>query len=337
MKKQFLTVMLFVLLFSFTVKADEEISKMTGIKDHEYKIKPYSVSDSTGETIYMIPLRETCEALGFDVHWNGKGNISVSKGMFKATLTVGQDNYKNRYGDQIKLYLSPNMKDGVTYVPHIFFYYVLDLDVFYLNDNLYFRYKIDDIMPKVYNKYIYEINKVNEKDDEGNIKKVSKKAVPVKSNYIVYPYIENQKHSFVNKKLETYIKETFSEYDYDRLYVKYDIGIYDKNFLSVIFDGFLEKGKTKRKIFNSINFDLKKGTVLSPDDFIKVSWKDREKIVNKLKESYKRGQFMFGDLNMYLMKDAVIFFVPEADPTPMEYYKNYEINDMLSEEYKKRF
>lgn len=82
---------------------------------------------------------------------------------------------------------------------------------------------------------------------------------------------------------------------------------------------------------------MKKGTVLSPDDFIKVSWKDREKIVNKLKESYKKGQFMFGDLNMYLMKDAVIFFVPEADPIPMEYYKNYEINDILSEEYKKRF
>lgn len=337
MKKRFLTVLLFVLFFSFAVKAETEISKMTGIKDHKYNIKPYSVSDSTGETIYMIPLRETCETLGFDVHWNGKGNISVSKGMFKATLTVGQDNYKNRYGDQIKLYLSPNIKDGVTYVPHIFFYYVLDLDVFYLNDNLYFRYKIDDIMPKVYSKYIYEINKVNEKDADGNIKKVSKKAVPLKSTYIVYPYIENQKHSFVNKKLEAYIKETFDKYEYDNLYVKYDIGIYDKNFLSVIFDGFLEKGKNRRKIFNSINFDLKKGTVLSPDDFIKVSWKDREKIVNKLKESYKKGQFMFGDLNMYLMKDAVIFFVPEADPIPMEYYKNYEINDILSEEYKKRF
>lgn len=337
MKKSFFILLAILFLFSVSINATSEIKTMTGIKDHEYKIKPYGVEQSTGEVIYMIPLRETCDALGFDVDWHGKGKITVKKGMFQASLEVGKDNYKNRYGKDINLYLTPTIEDGVTYVPHIFFYYVLDMDVFYLNDSLYFRYRIENIMPKVYSKYVNEITTVNQKDKDGNVKRVDKKATLVKTTYIVYPYIENKSHSFVNKELDKYMKNLIDSYDYDGLYIKYDIGMYDKNFLSVIYDGYIVKDGKRRKVFNSINFDLKGKKVLTPGDFINNSWSDRQKIVDMLRESYKSGQFMFGDLNMYLMNGAVIFFVPEANPTPMEYYKNYQIEDMVRPEYRNKF
>lgn len=337
MKKSFVILLAILFLFSFSIEATSEIKMMTGIRDHEYKIKPYGVEQSTGETIYMIPLRETCDALGFDVDWLGDGKVTVKKGIFKASLEVGKDNYKNRDGKNVKLYLAPTLSDGVTYVPHIFFYYVLDIDVFYLKDSLYFRYRIENIMPKVYSKYVNEITKVNQKDKDGNVKRTKKKAIPIKSTYIVYPYIEKKEHNFVNKELEKYMKELLDSYEYDDLYIKYDIGMYDKNFLSVIYDGYLVKDGKQRKVFNSINFDLKGKKVLTPNDFIVNSWSERQKIVDKLKESYKSGQFMFGDLNMYLMNEAVIFFVPEANPTPMEYYKNYQIEDMVRPEYRNKF
>lgn len=337
MKKSFFILLAALLMFSVSINATSEIKTMTGIKDHEYNIKPYGVEQSTGEVIYMIPLRETCDALGFDVKWHGDGKISVNKGMFKASLEVGKDNYKNRYGKNVKLYLTPVIEDGVTYVPHIFFYYVLDMDVFYLNDSLYFRYRIENIMPKVYSKYVNEITTVNQKDKDGNVKRTSKKAIPVKSTYIVYPYIENKDHGFVNKELESYMKDLIKSYDYDDLFIKYDIGMYDKNFLSVIYDGFVVKDGKRRKVFNSINFDLKGKKVLKPNDFIINSWSDRQQIVDRLRESYKSGEFMFGDLNMYLMNEAVIFFVPKINQTPMEYYKNYEIEDMIKPEYRNKF
>lgn len=334
MKKVILFVFgLITLIFVPISSAQSDIKYMTGIKEHTFKNKPYAENQVVGETIYMIPLRETCETLGFKVNWKNNGSISVEKGMFSAKLKVDKDEYKNRHGLPIRLYITPKVIDGVTYVPHIFFSYVLNIDTFCINDTIYFRYKIENIQPKVYSKYEFDLEKIESSE---KTEKVDKNKTPRKTTYVVYPYINYKEHRFVNSCILELVKSFEENYEYDELYVKYDIGVYNNDFLSIVFDGFLKKGDKTKKILDSINFDLKKRKNLTPNDILSKDFRIRDSIVKKLKDSDKVGKFGFDDVKMYLLDEALIFFVSSTDNIPMDYYKFYILSEYLLPEYKIR-
>jgi hypothetical protein len=74
----------------------------------------------------MVPVRAICEALGLEVNWDNKTkSVTVGKDI---SLTVGKDSYRNMEGDEIKLGIAPETKEGSTFVPLSFFKKVVGMN-----------------------------------------------------------------------------------------------------------------------------------------------------------------------------------------------------------------
>jgi hypothetical protein len=74
----------------------------------------------------MVPVRAICEALGLKVNWDNKTkSVTVGKNIL---LTVGKDSYRNMEGDEIKLGVAPETKEGSTFVPLSFFKKVVGMN-----------------------------------------------------------------------------------------------------------------------------------------------------------------------------------------------------------------
>lgn len=76
----------------------------------------------------MLPLRDVCEALGFEVLWNGAtSSAEINDGTVKSTIQIGFDNYFKASARAIGLTapqqygVAPALIDGKTYVPSAFF------------------------------------------------------------------------------------------------------------------------------------------------------------------------------------------------------------------------
>ncbi|MFV0441001.1 MAG: copper amine oxidase N-terminal domain-containing protein [Lachnospirales bacterium] len=66
----------------------------------------------------IIPLRDTFEALGYDVIWNGETkSIDLINGAVSTTVKVGEDSYHFARMADISLGYAPTIIDGTTYVP----------------------------------------------------------------------------------------------------------------------------------------------------------------------------------------------------------------------------
>ena len=91
-------ILVFLILLGKNIDAsNNELKYLKGIKEYEFKQKPYIVDAVSDDMLYMIPLRETMESLGYSVRWYRNGTIKVNKGFIRATLVVNEDNYLDRY------------------------------------------------------------------------------------------------------------------------------------------------------------------------------------------------------------------------------------------------
>ena len=70
---------------------------------------------------HMFPVREVGELLGYEVVWNRSARtVTVLDGDVSVSFAIGQDAYISD-GETISLRAVPELKDGVSYVPSLFF------------------------------------------------------------------------------------------------------------------------------------------------------------------------------------------------------------------------
>ena len=70
---------------------------------------------------HMFPVREVGELLGYTVVWNRSARtVSVSDGDVSVSFAIGQDAYVSD-GETVSLQAVPELKEGVSYVPSLFF------------------------------------------------------------------------------------------------------------------------------------------------------------------------------------------------------------------------
>lgn len=88
----------------------------------------------------MLPLRLTCEKLGFEVVWHGENSsVDISKGNMWTSITLGDDSYFIGRRVPFSLGIAPQVINNSTYVPVEFFEKILNQDIF----DIYEKNKID--------------------------------------------------------------------------------------------------------------------------------------------------------------------------------------------------
>lgn len=74
----------------------------------------------------MVPLRDVCDAFGYNVKWND-GTAEIIRGTNYTSVTIGKNSYYRNKMQPKSLEYSPELKDEITYVPISFFSESLDL------------------------------------------------------------------------------------------------------------------------------------------------------------------------------------------------------------------
>jgi hypothetical protein len=94
----------------------------------DYLVKP-------GYRVKMIPLREVCEALGYEVDWEEEdANVYINyNGSPYMTLTLNENNYLVPDKKVRSLETAPELEGGVVYVPISFFDQILNLVTYSVN------------------------------------------------------------------------------------------------------------------------------------------------------------------------------------------------------------
>ncbi|GMQ56460.1 hypothetical protein AN1V17_08530 [Vallitalea sediminicola] len=88
----------------------------------------------------MLPLRLTCERLGYEVKWNGKTrSVDVSKGNIWTSISIGKDSYFKGKVAPFPLGMAPEIVNESTYVPVEFFEEIFNQDAF----DIFERNKVD--------------------------------------------------------------------------------------------------------------------------------------------------------------------------------------------------
>lgn len=318
MKRVIRFILFALLIFGFANSSSAEdggLKYLKGIKEHEFKQKPYIVDAVIDDKLYMLPLRETMESLGYTVKWYRDGTIKVNKGFIRATLIVNNDYYLDRYDVQKKLYTTPVYNEGVCYVPNIFFSEILNYDIFTMDDSIYIRSKIDGILSKT-------STSIKTYDNDG-------KAFKSKIDF-VYPTFSKEYHLFINDIIKEYIEKIKEEYRFEKINIMYDIAIANSKIVSVIFRGDLITGDTKQDFFSSLNFDVKAKKMIKLSDII-VDTQGSNKF---LKEGLKfdGDRLDLESLNMYIVKDAIVIYENlNRSMTLSKYYKLYELEHLASQ------
>lgn len=303
-----------LLSLGISVSAQNDDFYLRGIKNYTFKNKPYVYTGVSEQKVYMVPLRETLEVLGYDVNWNRNNTINLSKGVFKASLVVNADKYKNRYDEQIKLYVNPVYKDGICYVPHAFFSLVVGYDAYVLDNIFYLRNKLENVSPKLII------------DDNVSI------SIP--------EFLEkSSKYNTINQMIMQNAKD-LSEYRiYDKFVLNYDVASYSKDIISIIFRGKGYIDDKEYNIFDTFNYNLRKGTKIALNDiFISYSGYE-EYILNKFylgEDSNIKDQISLNKMNFYLVDGAII--ISQNIYTPEEkfisrFFKNSDLSDKFSQDY----
>lgn len=108
--------------------ASSPLSTFKMIIDGESMIRVYPITTEAGVT--LVPLRETAEALGYTVTWNGEtSSIELSKGAKWTSIKIDENSYfKNRMAPW-SLSSAPKLINDQTYVPIEFFADVLDMGI----------------------------------------------------------------------------------------------------------------------------------------------------------------------------------------------------------------
>jgi len=86
----------------------------------------------------LVPLRQTAEALGFQVTWSSKTHSAeVVRGAQWTQITVGKNSYSFNRVAPFELDAAPSLINGSVYVPLAFFDQVLKLNVSAVKDTIY--------------------------------------------------------------------------------------------------------------------------------------------------------------------------------------------------------
>ncbi|MDD7761110.1 MAG: copper amine oxidase N-terminal domain-containing protein [Firmicutes bacterium] len=304
---------------AYASESSHDITRMSGIKSHIFTNKPFVVESMADTQLFMLPLRETMESLGYEVVWNTGGIIDVSKGYFKARLTVGKDEYYDRYNGKVDLYVVPTIKDGVTYVPYTFFVSVLNYDTFLNGDTVYIRSNIDGIYTR-------------------NFKNITTESTSDGTQYtkiidVSFPNVLSKSNQSINEYIDKYLEELYKKYDFNSFNLVYDIAMSNKKILSIIFNGKIKSGDEVKFYFDTINFNLDKNETFGLGDFIRDTDLAKKFIMDKINKDGVNVNF--SDLKFYLVKDAVIIYKPSEDKSKQvsKFFKLYELEHILSDEF----
>lgn len=127
------------------VKTLNSLEKEVSVFYNEEKID-YNVSPQFLNGRLMLPIRQTLEAMGFDVEWSNKDmSIKVTKKDVDAKAFINENNYITDDENLFILSDSPIIIDGRTMIPIEFFYETLGLDFGIKDGNLIF-FK-EDLLP----------------------------------------------------------------------------------------------------------------------------------------------------------------------------------------------
>ena len=107
------------LAFADDIMLISEAPQTNEIYVNDAKIDATYYRDADG--FVMIPVRKVCEALGFNVGWDGASNtVIIEKTPLYFTFNVYQDGYTMAKTAPIKLGKAPFVDNGTTYVPVAF-------------------------------------------------------------------------------------------------------------------------------------------------------------------------------------------------------------------------
>ena len=130
MKKFISLLIVFVMLFSFTAYADEEVSVVLNGEKLEFDVNPTIINDRT-----MVPMRKIFESFGAKVEWvEASQMIFATKGAKCILLQIDVpkmaiNNFATEEITKIDLDTAPLIKDDRTLVPLRAISESLDMDV----------------------------------------------------------------------------------------------------------------------------------------------------------------------------------------------------------------
>ena len=116
------------------VEEDEEVEELNEIKVlNKMEINEKEITLEKGiyskDGMFMIPLRQIAEELGYKVTWNNETRTAeLTKGAQWTAVTIGEDNY-NFAKMLVKLGIAPEIKEGSTFVPFTFLEEVLKVNL----------------------------------------------------------------------------------------------------------------------------------------------------------------------------------------------------------------
>lgn len=323
MKRWVCFVLALLLAFPACVSAAGiEVKRIEGIREHTFEHQPFVEGSGTEDPILMVPLRETMEALGYRVDWSPGGKITMTKGYLRASLVVGADAYTNRYDQRIALYQNPVYKGNLAYVPHIFFYYVLGYDCFLYRDSLVIRNHIENIVSK-YAKTDHE-----DAASHGEVE-------------IVYPALTSKtgKYDAINRAIEDKVREMRSS-NRGSLHLTYDIGVFNRHVLSVIFSGERTVDGASEPVLDALNIDMRTMKPITPADVFRSTGNIRSDLVRQVLRAERTEDsagIRFEDLSMYFLGDAMVLFTRQTGkgrPIVSRYFKLDELLDVLTEDFR---
>lgn len=290
---------------------ESNINKMAGLvnTDLEEKVLDYKLNDYT--SIY-IPAREVFTKLDFRIYWdNEEKSCYFKKGIKNIKAKVASHQYITSNKNSIELNREPKLINDKLYVPLEILYYLLDYDVFTIDDTIFIRNAIEGIKTGLINKdkltVAYPIFFSAE-----DIKRAYRNNINTK----IKAFIENQ------------VEKSKSEASLDHLYITYDIARSDDMLVSICFN--IKKvynDSTQKNEFYSKTFNYNNAEEIAYNQLIKKSQKVREKVLDDLTEDEEEKNSIRNNVkNFYMVDDALIIY----------YYKTYEGSSKIGSHYIRR-
>lgn len=335
--KRYLFMLFIFMTLIYTLECKEktiakDLYSLSGIKETSGLLSGQLKNDiyiyKSKDNTIMLPLREILEKLDFQIFWDNKNKICyVRKGNRRAKIRLGSTLYGNDKNSNISLNTESVILNDKLYVPMDVFYHLLSYDVYTVDNTLYIRNQVEDIVTS----YI--------KNENGEFS---------------FPLIFNMDAASIKTKINNCIKKTVDDIikkmkgndNVRKSFMSYDIAKYDDKILSICFylKNKFDKDESKN-YFQSYNFDMNTGEEIKYSDIINLT-DDNIDIINK---RFKSSSNNIADMSVINSKDKYFYVV---DNSIIIYYylgdKGYsainsifirkpELDNFINDKYKKIF
>ena len=305
----FSTLMFFTSFNTYAKNLEKSnINKIAGLANRDLSDKILEYQDGDQKAIY-IPAREVLSKLNYDIYWNNnEKSCYFKKGIKNIKVRVSSKNYITSNNNTIDLNRAPLLINQKLYLPLEVLYYLLDYDVFTIQDTIFIRNAVDGVKTAIVNEDKFTLT------------------------YPVFFSAEDVQRAYrnnINAKIKAFIdrelEKAKADSSIEHLYFTYDIARSDENLVSLCF--YISKryagGKAKEEFYTK-TYNYNSAEEIMYKDLLKNSLNVREKVLEDLTTSEDEKNSIRNNVkSFYMVDDAIIIY----------YYKDYEGSSKISTYY----